>query len=103
MLLYRAIEFKQVEVLKFLLTETQRLSQNYNLLHIACRSKENHNKNEFHIVKTILKYDKFANLNSQDTYGNTPVHLAALNGKAEILSYFLNKYNPHIYIKNSDG
>lgn len=60
-------------------------------------------KRELDIVKTIIKYDKFAGVNNQDTYGNTPVHLAAQNGKADILSYFLNTQNPQIYIKNSDG
>ena len=101
-LLYRAIEYKQVNVLKYLLSETQKLTSNYNLLHIACRSKDS-NKHELEIVKMLLKHDKFASLDAQDTYGNTPVHLAAQNGKAEILSFFLNNYNPHIYIKNSDG
>ena len=31
------------------------------------------------------------------------MHLAAQNGKAEVLSFFLNHYNPQIYLKNSEG
>lgn len=55
------------------------------------------------IVKIILKYDKFADVNSQDTYGNTPLHLAAQNSKQIVLEYILNKFNPNIYIKNSEN
>jgi len=36
-LLHRAIEYNQVEVLKFLLNDCAQVTQNYNLLHIACR------------------------------------------------------------------
>lgn len=50
-----------------------------------------------------MKYDKYADLCAQDTYGNTPVHLAAQNGKAKVLAYFLYEFNPQIYIKNSEG
>ena len=41
-----------------------------------------------------MKYDKYADLDSQDTYGNTPIHLAALNGKDQVLKYFLDNFNP---------
>lgn len=108
LLLHRSIEFRQLDIVKYLLTELQ-MNQNYNLLHIACKLKSKTNDNrkkdrsDLDIIKTILKYDKFANLNVQDTYGNTPVHLAAQNGKAEVLQYFLETYNPQIYIKNSEG
>lgn len=91
-------------MLKYLMTETGKIGMNLSLLHIACRSKENTAaKVELEIIKTIMKYDKFADLNHQDTYGNTPIHLAAQNGKASILQYFLSSFTPNIYIKNSEG
>jgi hypothetical protein len=43
-LFYRAIEHRQVEVLKYLLTQTAKLGQNFNLLHIACRQKDSLDK-----------------------------------------------------------
>eukprot|EP00347_Sterkiella_histriomuscorum_P010547 403375863 len=105
-LLYRAIEHKQVEMLKYLLTadKSLKLQQNLNLLHIACKQKDNSQPQaELEIIKTIMKYDKFADVNSQDTYGNTPLHLAAQNSKQLVLEFLLNKYNPNIYIKNSEN
>jgi ankyrin repeat protein len=84
-------------------------------LHIACRQKDSSGLNdrstigkstkgsEVEIIKIILKFDKTADLNSQDTYGNTPVHLAAQNGKADILSFFLDNFYADIYVKNSEG
>ena len=63
-------------MLKYLMTETQTIMSNLSLLHIACRQKGNTEK-DLEIVKTILKVDRFADLNHQDTYGNTPIHLAA--------------------------
>lgn len=50
-----------------------------------------------------MKYDPFADLNNQDTYGNTPVHLATQNNKQDVLEYFLDEFTPHIYLKNSEG
>lgn len=47
-----------------------------------------------------MKYDKFANIDDQDTYGNTPIHLAASSGKSQILSYFLKNFSPKLYLKN---
>ncbi len=65
-------------MLKYLLTETGKLCMNLNLLHIACRSKDNAaEKLDLEIIKTIMNLDKFADLNHQDTYGNSPIHLAA--------------------------
>ena len=40
-LIYRAIEQRQVQMLKYLMTETGKIGMNLSLLHIACRSKEN--------------------------------------------------------------
>lgn len=52
-------------MLKYLLTETQKIVQNLNLLHIACRQRDNSNdKKELEVLQTILKHDRFADVNS---------------------------------------
>ena len=58
-----------MDVLRFLLTETAKITKSYNLLHIACRLKENPSikKKRFSdidLIRTIIKYDKFADLNT---------------------------------------
>lgn len=55
------------------------------------------------LFKVILNYDISADLNSQDTYGNTPVHLAAQIGRVDVLKLFLKKQLIKLSIKNSEG
>lgn len=57
------------------------------------------------MFKVILKYDSSADLNSQDTYGNTPVHLATQSGRLDLLKLFLKNKQPLIKlsIRNSEG
>lgn len=78
--MYKSIEYKQHEVLKYLLTQFKQSSNDsYNLLHIALKPKplsKSSDHLDLSLFKVILKYDKSADHNSQDTYGNTPVHLA---------------------------
>ena len=57
---------------------------------------------DLEVIQMIMKHDKFANINDQDTYGNTPLHLAAQNGKAQILSYLLKNYQAELYLKNME-
>lgn len=52
-----------------------------NLLHIACK-QPNVSPG---VVESIILPDMAANVDEQDTYGNTPAHLAAQNGNKEVL------------------
>jgi len=101
-LIVKAIEFGQPEVLRFLLTESK-LEQDLGLLHRLCSLPRN-TQECFEMIKVVLRYDRFADINGQDEVGgNTPIHLAAATGKTQVLSYLLQNYHPCIYLKNKVG
>lgn len=72
---------------------------------MACRQKDLPLQpgSDLETVRIVMKFDRFADVNDQDTYGNTPIHLAAANGKAQVLEYLLHSFQPQIFIKNNEG
>lgn len=81
-LLYKCLEYNQPDILKFLLVNLRPQNshpiENFNLLHIALKPKQfiNKDQSDINLFKTILAFDHSADINSQDTYGNTPLHMA---------------------------
>jgi ankyrin repeat protein len=107
-MLYKAIEYGYPNLLRYLLSDMPKIigqtKENFNLLHIACRLSHSINESAgLEVVKTIKKHDFNATLNSQDTYGNTPLHLAVQSGKTLVIKYFLKEHHPSITAKNSEG
>jgi ankyrin repeat protein len=98
----KAIEANQAKILQFLLKKHP-LKQTLNLLHIACKTPNGPSGSILKIVKAIMDHDKFANLSEQDTYGNTPLHLASLTQKADVLAYFMDNFTPRLDLKNNEG
>jgi len=47
--------------------------------------------------------DEFADLSEQDTYGNTPLHLAALTKKTDVVRLFMQSCRPRLDLKNNEG
>lgn len=84
-LLYKCIEAKQSRTLEYILRELKSAAslrhskpETFNLLHIACKNRGSH-EDDIECIKVILSYEP--EVNGQDTYGNTPLHLASVNGK----------------------
>lgn len=57
-------------------------------------------KEDFELVKKLLAQG--ANINKQNRYGNTPLHLAAFYGITPIVHYLL-AHGANIYIQNKNG
>ena len=74
----------------------------YTLLHLACFH------NCFCIVEILLQYlhgdiiNQYDAINAQDSYGNTPLHIAAIYGHIEIMNLLIIK-SADVLIKNNDG
>lgn len=76
--------------------------EGYTLLHLACFH------NCFCIVEILLQYlqgdiiNQYDAINAQDSYGNTPLHVAAIYGHIEIINLLIIK-SADVLIKNNDG
>ncbi|BAO99930.1 ankyrin repeat-containing protein [Wolbachia endosymbiont of Cimex lectularius] len=54
----------------------------------------------YNIVGYLIREN--ANVNAKDKNGNTPFHLAAINGKIDVVKVLL-KYNADVNAKNNEG
>ncbi len=63
-------------------------------MHISCL------RGDLATTRVLAKFA--ANVNAVDSYGNTPCHYASQYGNGEVLAFLL-KFNPKLYIKNTEG
>lgn len=93
-----SIVHKQNHLTLYLLTKpfnnTQKTMDGKSLLHLAAEHADEN------ILQKIVQ--KYPQVNEQDTYGNTPLHIAAQQGNIENVTTLL-KYSPNLYIQNKVG
>ena len=87
MFLVYCIDHQAPECLEFILRLSPNRESSSNLLHVACKGPQD----KIQVVKTILRFDSAANINAQDTYGNTPIHLAAINDLPQTLKKLMRQ------------
>ncbi|KAJ6244848.1 ankyrin repeat and death domain-containing protein [Anaeramoeba flamelloides] len=97
--IYIAAKKKNEEVVEFVLNISKNITfydtnQTTALHYSACR-------NDVKILKLLLKSKKIP-INCKDSFGNTPLHIAAENNHYEVIKALL-KYDPDHDLKNKIG